>query len=422
MESKGKYENEEFKRVLDFELDECQDRDSEKDYEVRGDISGRSYGSGEIDTYVKLFRDRYKRLSEHLKDKLQGVHPAKLLDASMGGQEIAVVGLVKETRDTQNNNKFIKFEDTTGEGMVVFSDEEMFDKCDEVVNDEVIGIKGTLSDNGDIIFGDELHFPNTPLHRDLNFSDREVKAALISDIHFGSQEFAADKWQDFTNFVRRNGDIEYVVIAGDLVEGVGVYPEQKEELLVTSVEEQYELCAKAFDKLPDDVQIIASMGNHDTPRLAEPQPKLREEYAEKFSDNVELVGNPVLLDLEGVKIQIYHGMSIKPISDSIPGLEMTTPEEPMEHLLKKRHLNPVYGEERIAPEEKDYLIIDEVPDILHSGHVHKLGFKKYRTTKIINSGCWQKRTAFQEKMNVNPEVGTAPIVDLSTQDIEIRKF
>ena len=47
-------------------------------------------------------------------------------------------------------------------------------------------------------------------------------------------------------------------------------------------------------------------------------------------------------------------------------------------------------------------MIDEVPDILHMGHIHKNGYDEYHGTKIVNSGTWQSRTSFQIKQGHIP--------------------
>jgi len=47
----------------------------------------------------------------------------------------------------------------------------------------------------------------------------------------------------------------------------------------------------------------------------------------------------------------------------------------MYQLLKKRHVAPQYGAHtRLAPEDRDYLVMEDVPDVFHTGHVHKLGW------------------------------------------------
>jgi DNA polymerase II small subunit (EC 2.7.7.7) len=84
---------------------------------------------------------------------------------------------------------------------------------------------------------------------------------------------------------------------------------------------------------------------------------------------------------------------------------------------------PQYGgRTRLAPEAEDHLVIEEVPDIFHAGHVHKLGYGKYHGVLTVNSACWQSQTAFQESVNLDPDVGYAPIVDLETLDLTVRKF
>jgi hypothetical protein len=107
----------------------------------------------------------------------------------------------------------------------------------------------------------------------------------------------------------------------------------------------------------------------------------------------------------------------------IPTASYDAPHEAMYHLLKKRHVAPQFGERtRVAPEERDYLVIDEVPDVFHAGHVHKLGTGRYHNVTVVNSGCWQAQTTFQKRVNIDPDAGFAPILDLDTLDLTIRKF
>jgi DNA polymerase II small subunit len=99
------------------------------------------------------------------------------------------------------------------------------------------------------------------------------------------------------------------------------------------------------------------------------------------------------------------------------------PHRAMYELLRKRHVAPQYGgKNRLAPEERDYLVMDEVPDVFHTGHVHKLGYGKYHNVLAINSGCWQAQTAFQKSVNIDPDVGYAPILRLDTHELTVRDF
>ena len=65
----------------------------------------------------------------------------------------------------------------------------------------------------------------------------------------------------------------------------------------------------------------------------------------------------------------------------------------------------------IAPAEEDHLVIQEIPDIFHAGHVHTLDRMDYRGTLILNSGTWQDQTKFQANMGIVPTPGKVPIVN-----------
>ena len=87
----------------------------------------------------------------------------------------------------------------------------------------------------------------------------------------------------------------------------------------------------------------------------------------------------------------------------------------MKLLLEKRHLAPIYGERTpLASEFEDYLVIDEVPDVLHTGHVHINSHVKYKGVHMLNSGTFQKQTEFQKIYNIVPTVGQVPILSHGT--------
>jgi DNA polymerase II small subunit len=92
-------------------------------------------------------------------------------------------------------------------------------------------------------------------------------------------------------------------------------------------------------------------------------------------------------------------------------------------MLKRRHLAPTYGSRvSISPEKKDYFVIDPVPDIIHTGHVHTLGVQRYKNVLLVNSGTWQDQTEFQKRVNLVPMPARVPIVDLENFDVKILAF
>jgi DNA polymerase II small subunit len=396
--------------------------------EVENDMTGYSTGTGEYGDFVSTFRDRYERLAGTLRGRVNHRN-ATALEASPGGGDAGMVGMISDIRSTASGHWLVELEDTTGTfPCLVMKDKEIAGLVEELLYDEVIGVEGTLSDDGGILFVDDLYFPDVPRTYEPSTADRHVQAALISDIHVGSQEFVADAWSEFASWLHtpEAADIEYLLIAGDMVEGVGVYPDQDEELDVVDIFEQYRTFSEHLKEVPGDIEIVMIPGNHDAVRLAEPQPGFDEELRGIMTaHDARIASNPALVTVEGVSVLMYHGVSLDEVIAELPE-EKANYDEPhraMYQLLKKRHVAPQFGDHtRLAPEAKDYLVIGEVPDVFHTGHVHKLGWGKYRNVLSVNSGCWQAQTAFQKSVNIDPDVGYAPILDLDTLEMTVRKF
>ena len=122
-----------------------------------------------------------------------------------------------------------------------------------------------------------------------------------------------------------------------------------------------------------------------------------------------------MVSLNGVKVLMFHGQSIDDIVKITPGLSYDKPANVMKHLLKARHLSPIYGSQTpIAPEMEDHMVIENVPDIFHAGHVHRAELDMYRGVLVINSGCWQRQTPFQTSVGITPNPCIAFIVNLKT--------
>jgi DNA polymerase II small subunit len=396
--------------------------------DIGNDMTGYSTGTGEYEDFVSTFRDRYERLAGTLRGRVNHRNAAAI-QASPGGGDAGMIGMISDIRSTASGHWLVELEDTTGVfPCLVMKDKEIAERVDELLYDEIIAVEGSLSDDGGILFVDELYFPNIPRTHDPSTADRHVQAALISDIHVGSQEFIADAWHEFTSWLHtpEAARIEYLLIAGDMVEGVGVYPDQDEELDIVDIFDQYRAFSEYLKEVPGDIEIVMIPGNHDAVRLAEPQPGFDEELrAIMTAHDAQIVSNPAVVTIEGVSVLMYHGVSLDEVIAELPE-EKANYDEPhraMYQLLKKRHVAPQFGNHtRLAPEEKDYLVMDEVPDVFHTGHVHKLGWGKYRNVLAVNSGCWQAQTEFQKSVNIDPDAGFAPILDLDTLEMTVRKF
>jgi len=396
--------------------------------QVAGDVTGESTGTGEYGDFVSVFRDRFDRLSRQLRGRVNA-RPVESVEATPPGEDAAVIGMVNDVRSTASGHRLVELEDTTGTfPCLILNDRPFYEHSETLLTDEVVAVEGSLADDGGLLFVDDLYFPEIPRSNDPSTATREVSAALVSDIHVGSQEFMTDAWSRFAEWLHSppGERVEYLLIAGDMVEGVGVYPDQDEALEIVDVYEQYETFAEHLKAVPGDLEILMIPGNHDAVRLAEPQPAFDEELRSIMSaHDARVVGNPSLVTVEGVSVLLYHGVSLDELIAELPDEKASYehPERAMRNLLRKRHLAPKFGSHmRLAPEERDHLVIDEVPDVFHAGHVHKLGYGQYRGVLSINSGCWQAQTAFQESVGIDPDAGYAPILDLDTLDLTVRDF
>jgi DNA polymerase II small subunit len=312
------------------------------------------------------------------------------------------------------------------------SEKELFEQASHLVLDDVVGINGKLTNDGRLLIANKLVFPDVP-NRGFRSSPSSGKAIFISDVHIGSTTFLVKQWEAFISFLKgespdRNlrelaGEVRYLVVAGDIVDGIGIYPGQENELVIRDVYKQYETAAEYFNQVPEHISIIMCPGNHDAVRQAEPQPALPLHIQEMFDSRIIFVGNPALVDLDGVLVLMYHGRSIDDFVASVPGVSYQDPTKAMVEMIKRRHLSPIYGNRvSIAPEKNDHFVIDRIPDILHCGHVHTVGIKPYRGVLLINSGTWQSQTEFQKRVNVVPMPAKVPVVDLSNFKTSLLQF
>jgi DNA polymerase II small subunit len=268
--------------------------------------------------------------------RIGGVKIASL--SRFKNEQVEVVGMVKDVRDYGEFAVF-DLEDKTGT-VSVFAGEKLREIALELLGDEVVGVIGVYR-NGRI-YADRIVFPDIPMRER---AKKDFGIVFISDTHFGSREFLEREWDVFTKWLSGEvgnekvvdlaSKIKYVVIAGDIVDGVGVYPGQENDLTITDIYGQYEYAAEMLDKIPKDVKVILSVGNHDAIRQAEPQPALPKDIRKLFSNNVIHVGNPAYVDLDGLKVLIYHGRSLDDVITKIPRLSYEKPHEAMIELLKR---------------------------------------------------------------------------------------
>lgn len=417
--------------------------------------------TGTIEDFLALFRDRFhrirtiymKRLDTReavpiplLKQQQTAARRQKMMERE--GERVfripsqKVIGMVKTKTVSRSRNIILEIEDEEGSLICVvpsgrndIKGQNLLEKGNSILLDEVICLSGRVDQDGRMIV-DDILFPEIPTARPLGRAKKPVYAAFISDLHCGSYEFLEEDFERFIRWMRGIDcdeedkglikNIHYLFIAGDLVDGVGVYPEQKEDLAITSLYEQYTHLAKMLSHIPDHVKIICIPGNHDACRQALPRPPLSKEFAKalyEMGDRVIMLGDPSQIKVEGVNILLTHGDSLDDLVTSIPGVSYASPESGMKELLRKRHLVPLYGgKTEIAPLHRDWMVIDDPPDIVHFGHAHHYAVDNYRGVQIINAGTFQDQTEFMRKQGIEPKPGMVAILNLNTGAPILRFF
>ncbi len=381
--------------------------------------------------FNRLFNDRYDRLLSIVKGRLDaravaGVSAGKAVPE---GKRVKIAGLLSGRINRRNNVEVI-LDDPSGTMRVTCQDDAVARAAMEAPLDSMVVAEVFKSRSGQLRAG-SLVLPDVPGKRVVSSSHRAY-AVLLSDLHVGSHMFLSEDFRRFIQWLNGGlGDLDvvnrvkYLIVAGDIVDGVGVYPGQELQLDERDPKKQYEMAARLLRQIPSRIQIVISPGNHDAVRQALPQPAVGLDLAESLygMDNVRWVGDPCYVKLHGTMFLIYHGKSLDDVIATTPDLSYDRPTDAMKLLLRSRHLAPTYGKRTaLSPELRDFMVIDPVPDVLHSGHVHTFGELTYRGTLLINSGTWQAQTRFQANMGLDPTPSLIPVVDLSTMKVLRRNF
>jgi len=377
--------------------------------------------SGEgVKGYNALFSSRFNKLKRIISERPESkmLKSIAVVKSTKLENDVYVCGLVTARNAERNITKLV-LEDPSGSFEGIIFDEELQKLAGTLLLDQFVMVRVTSAKNSGLMIKD-LIMPDLPDQK-INKSESEVFAVFLSDLHIGSKYFMEDELTEFVKWISSPDPvakkIRFVLIGGDMVDGVGIYPNQNKELVCQTIEEQLQKAEELLDKIPKNVKIVIMPGNHDPGRRALPQPAIPQKYNSGLwnKENVEMVGNPALVSLNGVKVLMFHGQSIDDIVKTTPGLSYDQPTNVMKHLLRARHLSPIYGSQTpIAPEVEDLLVIEDTPDIFHVGHVHQAQLDMYKGILLVNSGSWQKQTPFQASVGMTPNPGLAIIVNLKT--------
>lgn len=410
-------------------------KDVEAKISVIEDPSTKIGSEGDIEDYLEYFRDRFRRMEKLLRQRMDVKAAASIIDAlkSPANTRLKIVCMVTDKRESKQRI-ILAVEDLQANAIALVpqnASQELLEKARLLLLDQVVCL-AVVKTRSDLLIVEDIILPDIS-QRQQHKAPLPVYAVLTSDMHVGSTKFQKEMFNRFVLWLNGKygnekmreiaSHVKYVLIAGDVVDGIGVYPNQIKELALKDIHKQYALASRYIEQIPDYIEVVITPGNHDAPRKALPQPAISNVFLKTLQETrkVHSFGNPCLLSLHGVEVLLYHGRSLDDILHTVPKTD--TPEQAMKLLLQSRHLAPIYGgKTMISPENRDFLIIERVPDIFHAGHVHIFGYMNYRGVLIVNSGCWQEQTEYMRRMGLTPTPGKVPVINLQTLEVTVISF
>jgi DNA polymerase II small subunit len=202
---------------------------------------------GAVEDYVEYFRDRFKRLEKLLRQRIDVKGAASIIDAfkASPGVKLKIIGMVTDKRESQQRT-IITLEDLKSNVTILVpqsTPEEIKKKARALLLDQVICVSVTKT-RGALLIADDIILPDVA-QKTPHKADEPVYAVLTSDLHVGSTKFQKEALSRFLlwlngkygneNWREIASHVKYVLIAGDIVDGVGVYPNQVKELVIKDI-------------------------------------------------------------------------------------------------------------------------------------------------------------------------------------------
>ena len=393
-----------------------------------------------IKAFREMFIQRYHQLSQMIKKNISP--DITILNRNLQKNKIphtrvgVLIGMVQDTGVLHTNRFVINLEDPlTGKTTkcVIVQDPPSFPGYRNIIRDTVVGIIGVLPKNfieGELtaLWGRDIIRPSFRNH---HFKPRDTysKVLCISDIHFGSKKFANNLFSRLIAFLNKEIQVEdtflnpetidTIIVAGDLIDGIKHTQNDIQIDNKSSLENLYQDISVLFKKIPSRINIIIIPGEKDASQMVIPQPPIDKKVGRSLYSlsNVQNHGNPLRMTINGMRFLIFHGQGYEQIFKDRLKLESHEMIKGMQELLEYRHLFPEYGPfYPIAPYSDDYLVIDTIPDIIITGHLHKSNHSMYKGIRIVSCGTFLRDGKDNENLS---SLGVFPIIETKTGEIKM---
>ncbi len=216
--------------------------------------------------FTTLFLDRYSKLLKIMMARSQSKRLTSIADVASGKfrDETFIAGLLMDRKIDRDVTKLV-IDDPTGSIEILVFNKELQESANSLLMDQFLMAAIASGKNGGFI-ARELLVPDVPEHI-ASRSKTETYAVLISDLHVGSKYFMEKEFAEFVLWLSSPDPVarkvRFLLVCGDIVDGIGIFPNQDKELLLMDVDEQMAKAAQLLDKIPKHIKVFIIPGNHD---------------------------------------------------------------------------------------------------------------------------------------------------------------
>ena len=166
----------------------------------------KSMSDGKLESFVSLFNDRFKSLSKLVRRDVSMRDAIRDTSNLSPDEENKVIGMVADIQTFNNGRTRVTLEDRGGRINVML--QESSEENLNLIMDEVIGVSGKLSRQGNVLFvNSPIVRPHLGRYREVSRAEEPHIALFISDVHLGSGTFQEKEWDKFISWL--NGDVDY---------------------------------------------------------------------------------------------------------------------------------------------------------------------------------------------------------------------
>ena len=242
IKSKNRNNDDNFVGSLDDVLHNVAQRSSQNDelivddYEVLdgNDIIQKQLEA--VNGYHLLMKNRFNKYKQIMYDRQDSRKIIKIssLVQYTDQNEYKIAGLLK-SRSKLDRSYEIELEDESTDLRLLVTDGNNIRKVESFLIDQMVIADVVFSKNIGRFIVKNCYSLDIPAESFQSVEGMDpVYGVFLSDIHVGSKTFLEREFYDFLNWINgRSGDqeivskIRYIVIAGDVVDGIGVYPGQR---------------------------------------------------------------------------------------------------------------------------------------------------------------------------------------------------